>query len=249
MRKSMGVLIIFIVMGLVIWTLFPSANRLSNEQILVSTFSQSKSVVLMSNISFNGLLSNRSMQVEELRKVTKEIVGKLNINMISMEEEENSSDTYAQYYVTARTMENNIAKIKTWSQLLDKEGKAESYIQLELYQDYYDDNFSGMREKIQKVLNPYTTKLKVTSSVTGTYNGKLDDDNLKMINEKVFGSNDKKKASYKIQEDSTNAFVSSSLFTQPSIFNQGKGNLQLSIRYNESENQTYITLNTLRIVK
>jgi hypothetical protein len=234
--------------GLLIWFFLTAGEKISQEQAIITAFSHSHAKILTLNISFKGFLKESEMDIDRLKRVVQDVARNFDINTSYTEQGKNVSDTYREYWLYTRTIHNEYLKIIARSEKQKDSDIFVNNIILELFQDNIYANLETVREKIQKVLTPYTSKLEASCSITGTYNGKLDKQELDDLSTSILKTSKAKKVHYLNKDDTVSVSAYSPLCDEFVLLKDKKVNMELLIRYNSYENKTYITLSSPKLI-
>jgi hypothetical protein len=212
-----------------------------SEVTLVKSFDCSDAEVVSSEIYFWAKLNDRPKSIKYL---SSEFTKALDIDSKKLLLSKLSDTSSGQ----KQELRGITAKEKIVDMLIqlnrNPENTKEEFITVGISEDLSADELYNYKVAVLKVFKKLRIDPKVNSCITGNFDGKLDNNQLNEISKRVF----KGAEASKVEGMRENEFISISAYS-PNIeeyirSGNKKVNLNLALRYNTSENKTYIWLAT-----
>ena len=241
--KKRGILYITLAILLVlIGSVKADRNKLTNEDILIKAFKKTDSNFKSFNINYRGVLSSKFTNIEDLRQTTEDIsksIGLIKINSEEIEETNmNQVTTYAQ-----DDSERNIT-IVAYSFFDEQSQKGETTIFVDISETNKYEELDEMISKLSHTLKKYDTNVEITSCIVGTFEGKLESDYKMGKIEQIVNLTKGKLVESLIDPSITSVSLYSEYIDRYIFSGDKKMNLNISMRYNEYENKTYMLIGT-----
>lgn len=252
-------LFIFAIILFLLIPIFPNADQTDVElDILRNMLEDIDGELIEGEMIFNGIIETKFMEKEEITNLGETIIKKLNIvgeaidpfiiqdrvigefySKMVIFEEDYSSINYDGYDKKENQISINL------NSYIDKENKmSETTLSISIIKkdDFFDNN--DIIEDIEKIYEGFNCEIDLTSCLIGKVEGNYINKELKTIFSKSF----KKIKANIVEEFSGENFLSYTIYS-PLIenylkINQKKININLSMRYNEEEDYTYLWIGT-----
>jgi galactitol-specific phosphotransferase system IIB component len=247
MKKAIVILISITLLLVLLFTISYFESLQINElpeTTLKKSFDASGAKILNSEIYFWSKLNSRNNNMDNLKALSSSLSRSLGIienNMYSSNFVNN--DLSQNVEIRGTTSSGTIAVIKI--QLSKNTGNSnESFISVSVNEDLSHSGLENARKSVCTVLRKNGINPKINSCMTGSFEGKLDQNSLNDISKKIL--KEVKATNIEGIRDGNLISVSAySPFIRESVkVNGSKINLNLAIRYNSFENRTYIWLAT-----
>ncbi|MBZ4645059.1 MAG: hypothetical protein PWR27_714 [Petroclostridium sp.] len=249
MKKLLAVTVLTLIVISFLWYSPATFGKIAYDQAVMNAFNNSQADILTASILCKGVLGNYKPDITQLEEIVKEISNAFEFDISSGDQGHNSSDTYLEYWFSGKTLNNDRLKIEAWSEQQEKSNQFKSYIAIELSQDGLRNDFELMKNEIQRIIMPYVSTLQITSNITGTYKGNLDEKQIENISTKILNDSNAKKVRYTRKDNIVSVSAFSPLYGELSLLKDKKANLELSIRYSAYDDKTYISLNSQKTIK
>lgn len=226
--------------------LWADEARQNIDEPLLEAFKYTEAEFLKGNISFNGSLMDKYLDIEELDELASDIARDIGIenkgyeDYIEFTEDENSR----QLTYWGRDPEGRNITLILFS-FIDRGSKIEETV---LFVDVEDNsNYAEIQDiviKVEKVFDKFDSEAEISTCITGTFKGKLDSNEkikkitkiLQIVNgSKVEGIIDQSLVSISAYSPNIDRYI---------YTGNKKMNLNIAMRYNEYEDKTYIWIGT-----
>lgn len=247
MKKTIIVLASISLMLILMFTVSYYADiqpRELPEVTLKKSFDSSGAKIINSEIYFWGRLDGKNRNMDNLKLLTSNIskcLGMSGNNQPSSDLENN--DLTRSVEIRGVIGSGKIAVIKIQ---LNKgiEDLNESFLSVSVNEDLTNSGLEDVRKKVCKILKKNNITPKITSCMTGSFEGRLGKDSMNDISKRIL----KEVRATNIEGIRDGNLISVSAyspFIRESVnVNKSKINLNLAIRYNSFEDKTYIWLAT-----
>lgn len=235
--------------------------RINEENVLVESFEITGAEPLEFNINASGKIMDKYISKEELKNISKELIKQLNIqgSLIDSNQRYEIGSTSKKIYYNMELVESgNNSQLVLWGK--DKNNRAVTVIlatyknsltnkgQTDLVIDVVENNnLKGLEEIERKMTNIYSKfgfNTEITTCITGTFDGKLEEsEKITIVNKVLQVVN-----GTKIEGLRDSSLISISAYS-PMIDNfiytgYRKMNINIALRYNEYEDKTYLWMGT-----
>ncbi|WP_202707355.1 YwmB family TATA-box binding protein [Sporosalibacterium faouarense] len=231
-----------------------------NEEALLKAFDATGANPLQLNMNFNSKISDKFMEIEELKTLGIKLIQDFEL----VEPIDNDSNTderskdYERIYDIDVTELLDMNQISIWGK--DEEGRmitiilasekdsTDDFQQTTLFIDVTQnnkvDNIKYIRNKVDNILSKFNSETEISTCIIGTFKGQLKSEEEiakisqamgKIQGNKVEGLFDSSTTSVSIYTPNIDRYI----FT-----GNNKMNLNVSMRYNEYEDKTYIWMGT-----
>lgn len=214
----------------------------SNHQDLsvADVFNSSGAKMVVNELYFFVRAGDEFKSLDSLTAVCQEIFKALEIDNYS--KSTSSTDILVKSDLSGIT-KNGVKVIAMSSIVGNKSGRGDKYITIDATETK-DGTALLLRDKIEAVFKKYNMVPVVNSSITGTYEGNLQDTQLEKICRNILKEGNAKKVDSMRQENLINVSAFSPVMKDKLSINGKNVNLSLSIRYNKLENKTYLWVAT-----
>lgn len=246
MKKSIPVLFLTITVTVVFAFFYYKLH--SDKQLAETTLSKSFEAtgakVVSSEVYCWGRLDTQYGTKENAEPIVKDILkslGVLDDNALKRKVYEN--DIISKTEIKGTVNDNEIVEIT--AQFGKSAGAiGEKHISVKVTEDLSSTGLEDVKKSLVKVFEKYKINPKVNACITGSFDGKLNNEQLNNISVRAF----KETEAMKVEGVRDNNYISVSAYS-PKIedslsVNGKKVNLNLAIRYSSYENKTYIWLAT-----
>ena len=229
-------------------------SEMTQQQLVITAFNASKAEVLKSTLVCKGLINETLWEgnkptLEQIEALGNKLISNLEAKYIPIERKSNISDTVIKHIIRVQTAENRYVKLTLWHEALYNKEAGQTYMQYELTQDLsYQDIHMGT-ERLEKGLMPYVDYISTTTTIIGTYKGKLTAAEVYQMSEAILHESQAEGVEHAQRGDSVTVFGYTPHYKQYSKINNQKANLSISVHYNELEGRTYITLQSIPVTR
>lgn len=217
----------------------------SPESVLSKAFNESGAKPVNAEVYFWGKLNDKkNSNIDELKELVVSISNELGLNKGSdLSTTAVKNDLIQEIQLKGIMDGNRIAAINAQLNKV-RDGKDERYISVTVTEDMSNIDLERTKKEVMRVLKEFDINAKVSSCLTGSYNGKLNKNQMNNICRKVF----KEASARKVEGIKDGNLISVSAYS-PSINNyikveENRVNLNIALRYNSYEDKTYIWLAT-----
>lgn len=242
--KKRGILSLIIVVLLIVSInyVFAEKSKLRNENILLKIFEEIDGSFESFNVNYNGRLFDKFNDIKTLQNISEDICNNLNLKEIHIEkiEEENIN----KLTIYTRDNSNRDITIITYSYIDRNSNKQETTLFIDVNDNNNYRNIENITGKISSIFKKYNVEPEVTSVITGTFDGKLSEEQqIEKIDKMISTSNSEEVESLK-----DSYLMSVSLFSKNIdryIYSGDKKmNLHISMKYNSYDDKTYVLIGT-----
>ncbi|NLV87899.1 MAG: YwmB family TATA-box binding protein [Tissierellia bacterium] len=252
-------IIIFAIIVFLLVPTFSVANtKYSENDVLTGILKEFKGKFLEGEINIGGVILDEFISKEKIKEIGKEIKDEL--ELIGEELDQNRGDLFLEgkYYLIEEiyeegfnhliiygySAEQNPVTIMLSSYFSPEINIGETTLFINVIKDEKNFNINGIIGSVENIFRSFGKTAEITTCVIGTVDGKLDYNYIEK-----YANNALKKFKGKVVEKYTDPMVTSYTVYTPYIENyifslEKRVNLNLAIRYNEYENQTYIWIGT-----
>lgn len=238
-KYAAALFIIFIlIIAAIAFTRFnPDKEQASVEDSLIKSIDSTKATVLQSAISAQAKINSNFMTEEQVTAEMADVIQIMNPDKSTVKISKENNDIVNKETLNAGAGGKNysiaIESIKT-------ENGGETYVVMDVYIDGSYEGLSAERQKLSNYFTFQNVKPKISSCITGVYDGKLteNDMNAKISDamasikaKEVEGLNNDGLTSISAFSGNINSFV---------LSENKKVNIQIAMRYSSYDNKTYI---------
>lgn len=259
MKKNIKKLFLMaIIISLLLPAFSMAGKRHSESEVLSSMLKNLNGQFLEGDLNMGGIILDQFISKDEVESMGKDIMNTLGIigeefdaNMDNTDmdkafysKESINEDNFNHLVIYGQDNEGNPITVMISSYLDDEDKTGETTLFINFIKSGKYFNISGIMERTEGIFKKFSKPVEITTCIIGTVKGKLSKDQLKKnVNIAM------KKVKGKIVEEYVDSSLSSyTAFTpliENSIFSgEKKINLNLAIRYNEYEENTYIWIGT-----
>ncbi|HEX3028079.1 MAG TPA: YwmB family TATA-box binding protein [Clostridia bacterium] len=246
MKKAFTVLSLFAITILFISMYYIKINQknYSAEKTLVKAFNCSGAKVVSSEVYIYGRLGKKYDTLRELESITDQVSNSLGmVKDSTYSENTTKNDETIKVEIRGTNEDRNIIDINAEAGR-QSVTSAERFISVCVTVDLSDKGLEAIRGKVAGVLKRFGIEPKVNSCIIGSFNGKLNTNQMNDVCIRMFNEIEAKK----VEDMRDNSLISVSAYS-PFIgdsisVNGRKVNMNLAVRYNSYEKKTYIWLAT-----
>ncbi|MDR7869474.1 MAG: YwmB family TATA-box binding protein [Tissierellaceae bacterium] len=251
----------FILFAIIITLLIPIGSAAETKygelDVLYTIMDDLGADYLQEDIIFNGVILNRFIKIDEMEIIGKDLIS--NLKLLGTEIDPLISESHNEkFYTKEIIVEENFGQICYIGQDKDKNnisiilnsyrheeeliGETYLYVNIVKSSDFLKKN--DIIEEIKSIYEMYNSKVEITSCLIGEISNDLNSDNkIKNIKKSL-----KRIDGEVIEEFSDESMISYTIYTpyidQYIKIGSDRINLNIAIRYNETENKHYIWLGT-----
>lgn len=217
----------------------------SPESTLVKCFNSSGAKVVNSEMYFWGEIEDiKYNDFDKLTQLSYDIMNEIK----GESQEEISVNTVSNDYiqeVNLSTSVKNDTTISVVSQIRkDKTDKMEKFISVRILKELSNDDMDTTRHRVITAMNRYGIDTHVNSCITGSFEGKLTDEQMNDVSKTIFKGAGARKVEGIRERNLISVSAYSPIIDDYIKVDDNKVNLNLAIRYNAFEDRTYIWLAT-----
>lgn len=250
---------LFVIILFLLLPTFSTANmKYSERDVLTGILKELKGEFLEGEINIGGVILDEFISKERIKEIGREIKDEL--KLIGEELDQNQGDLLLEgkYYLVEEiyeegfnhlaiygySEEQNPVTIMLSSYLNPDINIGETTLFINIIKDEKNFHINGIIESIGKIFDSFGKTAEITTCVVGTIDGRVDPQYIEK-----YASRAIKKFKGKVVEKYTDPLITSYTIYTPYIDNyifslEKRVNLNLAIRYNDYENQTYIWIGT-----
>ncbi len=242
---------IIVFLGLFIFSLgrisFIAGEDISQEKAVIEAFNAYQVELLKTSIFCKGSIDHKVLtpedhDIEPLKNIGEKVLSLYEVDDACTSREQSSSDHYLEYEMFAQTIDDEYLRIKVFSERQENTEDFNSYITVEVFQDKGYIDFDGHKDKVEKGLSPYTSNLRTNSNIMGTYGGKMDEQQLNRMSDKMFGKSKAKNVKPEKEGNAITVTAEHSLVENTEKRSHEGLDFELSARYSDYDDKTYILL-------
>lgn len=218
-------------------------NSRPAEITLVKAFEMSGARIESCEMYFWGKLNSSDSKKNALKKLADDFVHSMGISKDGLTYSNVSNQNNEKIEYHGSISEGNAADLSL--QLEKKsDGSLDEIVTVNITEDSKYLDFDKVRKTVSSVFKKYKTTPKVNTCIIGSFDGKMNEAQVNSLCERIIKGADAKK----IDEIKDRDLISTSAYSRSissAIRSNGrKINLSLAVRYNSTENKTYIWLAT-----
>lgn len=258
--KKISLMVLIILLSFVnyVWanTVMPK-----NDEALIEAFKATKANPLQANINFNGKISDKFIEIESLKDISVNIIKDLEI-VGRINEEKNlheiTDDNPYETYDMEITEGLDMVQITMWGK--DKEGRIITAIlvterdpfadfqQTTLFIDIIQNrniiSIKSIKEKVRKMFHKFNCETEISTCIIGTFKGQLNREEKIVKISQAIGSIQGNKVEGLFESTTVSVSIYTPNIDRYIYTGNNKMNLNISMRYNEYEDKTYIWMGT-----
>lgn len=242
MKKKL--LLLFFVMIIATGTVGAADNYpvdIPEEDVLVESFENCKAEVIESTINSWGRLNNRFMDIHDIQLQMNTFIGRMGFKQEDLQittetDEQLNKETV---YVSDGNKTYCIA-----IESINKGLTGESYIIIDVTIDKSYFELEEEKEKLDTVFRETLGVLRYSRCIIGTYNGKLEEEEMGKKTRIALNAVKAKKIEGIATEEMSSISAFSSQLDDYVLSNDKKVNLQVALRYSSYDDKTYIWIGT-----
>lgn len=243
MKKFLFILIAVVLTSAIMGTIYyiRIQDDYSRKDLsVVDAFNSSGAKMVVNELYFFVRANDDFKNLDNLTAVCQEIFKELEIDNYS--KSTSSTDILVKCDLTGTT--KNGVKVTAISSIVgNKSGGGDKYITIDATETK-DGTAILLRDKIEAIFKKYDLTPVVNSSITGTFDGNLQDTQLESICRNILNESNAKKVDSMRQENLINVSAFSPVIKDKMNIGGKDVNLSLAIRYNKLENKTYLWVAT-----
>ncbi|MGI6777397.1 MAG: YwmB family TATA-box binding protein [Acetivibrionales bacterium] len=247
MKKPYLIYILFIlfVLSFIFYYIINRPELYSPEEMLLIAFNESGARPVNAEIYFWGRVDDKKYRnIDELESLAQLLSKELGINGGSNFSTEIVNNDLIQEVIVNGLMDQN--RVISLNIQLNKvpDVNGERFVSATVIEDIDHINMERTRKEVMQALKKFNIDAKVSSCITGNFEGRMDKQQLNDICRNVF----EEVGAKKIEDIKDGNLISVSAYS-PSIprfveVNENRINLNIALRYNSYEDKTYIWLAT-----
>ncbi|MCX7746355.1 MAG: YwmB family TATA-box binding protein [Clostridia bacterium] len=241
---SMSLVVLFIIILFSAYFVRNAKNPNLSEAAFVKSFKSSGAHVINSELYFWARMEDKIDDMEKVKSLALDFSKKLGLivnNKYSNREIQN--DHIKKCEISGVTDDEVVVNI-----IVQANGKTEAgserFVSVSIVEDMTTSGLEEVKRTALNVFEKHNLKPKVNMCITGNYDGKLEYNELNEVCKRIFKDVEAEKVEG-MRDENLISVSAYSPFIEDSIKVNGKKiNLNLAIRYNSSEDKTYIWLAT-----
>ena len=214
----------------------------ANEQevSIVDVFNSSGAKMIINEMYFFVRTTDYCEDINSLSNLCEEVFNTLEITNYSKNSA--STDNLFKKEILGATKDG--VKVSAIASLVkDKYGEGDKYITIDAV-GAEDGLALTLRDKVENVFKKHGLKVVTNSSITGTYEGNVEDTQLEKICRNILDESDAKKVDSLRRENVISVSAFSPMIKDKLNINGKNVNLSIAIRYNKQEDKTYLWVAT-----
>lgn len=216
-----------------------------SEQLLAETLNAVGAQPEMMDIVDWSVINRKFLDFQQMEKCCDKILDIFDVKGKNFDIAKENSETYRILNIKGKLDSDTFLQIILQSVLLPEEYEKEPQTYLVVNVSGRKlDNFVDYRQKVKEAVISLNGKSKITSCVTGTFNGKLDEAKQNQILENIYGCL-KISDTEKMKDEYTFSLMGYSPLLPKGIQILDKTyNVHIAMRYNSEDDKTYIWIGT-----
>lgn len=213
---------------------------------IINAFEKTNAKFETYNINGHALMSNKFLSFDDMEKIVNQISEELGLNMEDFDQVKTNEDNFRQVYIYGKKPSANGIFIKIESERCENIEETHIIVDMNKNAVYKDivDNYAN----VKNILSGYSTSIDIYSCITGSFEGMIKNDYYDKIVKDVFSSM-KAKERERIEDKNLLSVTGYTNMVQDYIkYNSQKVNLNVSLRYSEYDDKTFIYIGTPLIV-
>lgn len=252
------IILFAIILSLLIPAFTMASKKHSEEDVLLGILKELNGEFLEGDLNMGGVILDEFIYKEDIELIGKEIKNSLGILGEEVDINRDITDLEGQNYSKEVIYEEGFNQMAIYgydenlnpitiiisSYLGPDFNNGETTLFINLIKREKNFIINGIIEKVESIFNKFNKPVEITTCIIGRIEGKLEEDNLEKNATKAI----KKFRGKVVEEYFDESLLSYTAYTtliESSIFSgKKKVNLNLAIRYNEDDNETYIWIGT-----
>lgn len=243
--KKLFAIGIILVLFLSIISSYGEQNEIGYDKLL-NSFQKTNANFEEYNVNGHALINDKFFSFSEMEIAADKIIKEFNLDSNKLKYVKTNKDKFRQLYIYEENKRENGILIIVESEICENIKETHIIVDISKNEVYKDivENYA----KIENALSSYSTNLDIYSCITGSFKGMISNNNYDRITKNVLYNMNGKEIERIEEKDLLSVTAYSNELKDYIKYNSNKVNLNVSLRYSEYDDKTFIYIGTPLII-